>query len=71
MSSSPDKAEAGKAAAGANTVELIAVSFSSAIGGVLVNLGAPDMAHSARYLLFGFAAVALVGCVTARRARTA
>jgi MFS family permease len=67
MSSSPDKAEAGKAAAGANTVELIAVAFSSAIGGVLVNLGAPDMADSARYLLFGFAAVALAGWLTARR----
>jgi MFS family permease len=68
MGTSPDKAEAGKAAAGANTVELIGVSFSSAIGGVLVNLGAPDMAHSARYLLFGFAAIALIGCVTARKA---
>lgn len=67
MSSTTDKAEAGKAAAGANTVELIAVAFSSAIGGVLVNLGAPDMVHSARYLLFGFAAIALVGCLTARR----
>jgi MFS family permease len=71
MGSSRDKTEAGKAAAGANTVELIAVSFSSAIGGVLVNLGAPDMAHSARYLLFGFAAVAVVGCLTAGRVRTA
>jgi MFS family permease len=67
MSSSPDKAEAGKAAAGANTVELLAVAFSSALGGVLVNLGAPAMADSARYLLFGFAAIALIGCLTARR----
>jgi MFS family permease len=67
MGSTQDKAEAGKAAAGANTVELIAVAFSSAIGGVLVNLGAPDMVLSARYLLFGFAAVALAGCLTARR----
>lgn len=67
MSSSPDKVEAGKAAAGANTVELIAVAFSSAVGGVLVNLGAPDMAHSARYLLLGFAVVAVLGCVSAVR----
>lgn len=67
MGSSPDKTEAGKATAGANTVELIAVAFSSAIGGVLVNLGAPEMAHSARYLLFGFAAIALLGCLTGRR----
>jgi MFS family permease len=67
MSSSQDRNEAGKAAAGANTVELIAVAFSAAIGGVLVNLGAPNMVHSARYLLFGFAAVALLGCLTARR----
>lgn len=71
MSSSPDRAEAGKAAAGANTVELLAVAFSSALGGVLVNLGAPDMADSARYLLFGFAAIALVGCLTAQRASRA
>jgi MFS family permease len=67
MGAGTGKAEAGKAAAGANTVELIGVSFSSAVGGVLVNLGAPDMAHSARYLLFAFAAIALVGCLTARR----
>jgi MFS family permease len=70
MGTSSDKTEAGKAAAGANTVELIGVSFSSAIGGVLVNVGAPDMAHSARYLLFGFAAIALIGCLTARKSAT-
>lgn len=68
MGSTTDRYEAGKAAAGANTVELISLSFASAVGGVLVNLGAPDMSHSARYLLIGFAFIAVVGCLTARNA---
>ncbi len=67
MSSSPDEEEAGKAAAGINTVELMALSFGSALGGVLVNLGAPSMLHSAQYLLFGFAAIAAVGGLFAGR----
>ena len=67
MRSSADPAEAGKAAAGANTVELIALSFGSALGGVLVNLGAPDTSRSAQYLLIGFALVAAAGCLTAGR----
>lgn len=68
MGVSADPAEAGKAAAGANTVELIALSLSSALGGVLLNLGAPSTARSAQYLLLGFAMLAALGCLTARNA---
>jgi MFS family permease len=67
MGSSSDPAEASKAAAGANTVELIALSFGSALGGVLLNLGAPDTSRSAQYLLLGFAVIAALGGLTARR----
>lgn len=41
MESTDDPEEGGKAAAGLNTVELIAMAVGSAIGGVLVNHGAP------------------------------
>ncbi|SDU40725.1 hypothetical protein [Jiangella alkaliphila] len=68
MGSSPDPAEAGKASAGVNTVELIGLSIGSAVGGLLLNLGAPSMLASARYLLFGLAATALVGVLVALRA---
>lgn len=71
MSSSPDPEEAGKAAAGVNTVELIGLALASAIGGVLVNLGLPSHADSARYLLLGFAVIAALGCLTAYRAERA
>jgi MFS family permease len=68
MGVSDDPAEAGKASAGANTVELIALAFSSALGGVLVNLGAPSTTRSAQLLFFGFAVVAVLGCLTAANA---
>ncbi|MEV4198550.1 MFS transporter [Micromonospora globbae] len=71
MGVSDDPAEAGKASAGANTVELIALSFSSALGGVLMNLGAPSTTRSAQLLLLGFAIIAVLGCLTARNARDA
>ncbi|NUS73022.1 MAG: MFS transporter [Corynebacteriales bacterium] len=71
MKSSTDPEEAGKASAGVNTVELIALAFASALGGVLVNLGAPSMVNSAKYLLLGFAVVAAIGCLTAFRAERA
>jgi hypothetical protein len=67
MGSTPDEDEAGRATAGINTVELMALSFGSAVGGVLVNLGAPSMLDSARYLLYGFAAIALLGGLFAHR----
>jgi MFS family permease len=68
MGSSPDPAEASKASAGVNTVELIGLSIGSAVGGLLLNLGAPSMLASARYLLFGLAATALAGVLVAIRA---
>lgn len=68
MGNSPDPAEAGKASAGVNTVELIGLSIGSAAGGLLLNLGAPSMLASARYLLFGLVATALVGVFVALRA---
>ncbi|WP_053206673.1 MFS transporter [Jiangella muralis] len=68
MGSSADPAEAGKASAGVNTVELIGLAIGSAVGGLLLNLGAPSMLVSARYLLFGLAAAGVVGVVVALRA---
>nr|WP_042194007.1 MFS transporter [Kibdelosporangium sp. MJ126-NF4]CEL21017.1 Multidrug resistance protein B [Kibdelosporangium sp. MJ126-NF4]CTQ95469.1 Multidrug resistance protein B [Kibdelosporangium sp. MJ126-NF4] len=67
MSSTSDPAEAGKASAGINTVELIGLAFGSALGGLLVNLGAPDMQRSAQFLLFGLALIAVLGVFVARR----
>ena len=67
MQSTPDQVEAGKATAGINTVETIGLAFGSAFGGLMVNLGAPAMVHSAQLLLFGLAAVAVIGAIIARR----
>jgi hypothetical protein len=68
MGSTDDEEEAAKASAGINTVLIIANAFSVALAGVLVNLGAPSLVTSAHYLLFGFAAVVLLGVVPARLA---
>jgi MFS family permease len=67
MHTTPDPVEAGKASAGINTVETIGLAFGSAFGGLMVNLGAPEMVRSAQLLLFGLAAVAIVGTIIARR----
>lgn len=67
MGSTKDPVEAGKASAGINTVELLGLSFGSAIGGLLVNLGAPAMLRSAQLLLFGLALIAVIGVFVARR----
>ncbi|ALG07000.1 MFS transporter [Kibdelosporangium phytohabitans] len=67
MGSTSDPVEAGKASAGINTVELIGLSFGSALGGLLVNLGAPSMERSAQFLLFGLAVIAVIGVFVARR----
>ncbi|GAA1984454.1 MFS transporter [Catenulispora subtropica] len=61
MSSIEDAAEATKAAAGLNVVQVIAGTFGSALGGVLVNVGAPSDQDSARLLYGGLAVLALVG----------
>ncbi|MFC0451351.1 MFS transporter [Rhodococcus jostii] len=68
MRSSDDEQEGAKAAAGLNTVELIAMAVGSAIAGVLVNLGAPSILTSARLLFLGLGVIATVGVYTAYRA---
>ncbi|MFC9552358.1 MFS transporter [Rhodococcus sp. NPDC056960] len=68
MRSSDDEQEGAKAAAGLNTVELIAMAVGSAIAGVLVNLGAPSPLTSARLLFLGLGVIAAVGVYPACRA---
>ncbi|MCL2533346.1 MAG: MFS transporter [Nocardiaceae bacterium] len=62
---SPD--EGPRAAAGVNTVQLIANAFGTALAGVLIDLGGSEL-RSAQRLLFVFAATALVGAALAWRA---
>ncbi|RPA10189.1 MFS transporter [Gordonia sp. OPL2] len=71
MTITTDDAEAARASAGVNTVQMVANTFGSAIAGLLVSVGAivgadgdPDVV-SARFLAFGFAALAAVGVATA------
>ncbi len=59
--------EGPRAAAGVNTVQLIANAFGTALAGVLVNLGGSEL-RSAQRLVFVFAAAALAGAVLAWRA---
>jgi MFS family permease len=66
LGSADGEEEGAKAAAGINTVFIIASAFSAALAGVLVNLGSPSMVTSAHYLLFGFAIVAALGVLPAR-----
>lgn len=63
MSSTDDEEEGRKAAAGISTTQLIANAVASALAGILVNLGAPSVVDSARYMAFGIAAVALLGAI--------
>ncbi|WP_336792677.1 MFS transporter [Gordonia malaquae] len=65
MRVSTDDAEAAQASAGLNTSQLIANAFGSALAGVLVSLGGPDIVDSARLLSFGFAVLAVLGVVVA------
>lgn len=65
MASTPDPEESEKAAAGINTVQLIANTFGSAIAGVLVAIGGPETLGSARTLGVGYAALAGLGIVIA------
>ncbi|WBQ06928.1 MFS transporter [Kribbella sp. CA-293567] len=67
FSSVGDEEEASKASAGINTVFLMASAFSAALAGVLVKLGEPSVLSSARWLLFVFAAAALIGAFPAWR----
>jgi MFS family permease len=63
-----DEEEAAKAAAGINTVLIIASAFSAAAAGVLVNLGAPNTVTSAHYLMAGFALASALGVLPAAAA---
>ncbi|KZB79927.1 MFS transporter [Amycolatopsis regifaucium] len=67
MTSAPAD-EAGKAAGAIATVLTMSTAFGATIAGLLVNLGGPSVVMSARWLLFGFAAISAVGLFTARRA---
>lgn len=67
MTCTDDPHEATKAAAGLNVVQVSSSSFGSAIGGVLVNVGAPSDEHSARLLYGGLAVLALVGVAAGAR----
>lgn len=71
MTITPDDAEAARASAGINTVQMVANTFGSALAGLLVAVGATlgsgadDHIASARTLSFGFAAVAALGIFAA------
>ncbi|MFI7469877.1 hypothetical protein [Nonomuraea sp. NPDC049646] len=68
LTGTPDPAEGGRAAAAIATVTSLSVAFGTAVAGILVNLGAASMLDSARYVLFGFAALCATGALTAHRA---
>ncbi|MFJ3902125.1 MFS transporter [Streptomyces sp. NPDC090025] len=65
MSSASTEEEGRQAAAGISTSQLIANAVASALAGILVNLGSPDMVRAAQYMAFGIALVALLGAVAA------
>ncbi|MFC3455144.1 MFS transporter [Amycolatopsis speibonae] len=67
MTSAPD-GEGGKAAAAIATILTMSTAFGAAVAGLLVNLGGSSVVTSARWLLFGFAAISALGLLTARRA---
>lgn len=75
MASTDDEADAGKASAGVNTVQLISNTFGSALAGLLVAIGGPSLVGSAQLLTLGFAGIAAVGVLfgvaAARRERAA
>lgn len=68
MASTADKQEGEKAAAAIATVLTMSTAFGAAFAGLLVNVGGPSLVSSARWLLFGFAAVSALGVPTALRA---
>ncbi|MEU7003018.1 MFS transporter [Nonomuraea sp. NPDC046570] len=68
MTSTRDPEEGKQAAAAIATVTTMSTAFGTAVAGVLVNLGGHSMLDSARYLLFGFAAICAIGIITARAA---
>ncbi|MED5799958.1 MFS transporter [Gordonia sp. Z-3] len=71
MTITRDDTEAARASAGVNTVQMVANTFGSAMAGLLVSVGATvstganPAVTSARFLGFGFAAIAAAGVVAA------
>ncbi|GAA4941924.1 MFS transporter [Actinomycetospora succinea] len=63
-----DENEADKASAAVTTVQMLAVSVGTALGGVALALGGSDPVASARWLFATFAVAAVVGALTARPA---
>jgi len=65
MSSSPDPAEGRKAAAGLATTQTIAFAVTSSLTGCFLAFGDGNPLASARYLVFGVAAITALGIVAA------
>jgi MFS family permease len=63
-----DEGEADKASAAVTTVQMLAVSVGTALGGVGLALGGTDALAGARWLFAVFAVVAVVGALAARPA---
>lgn len=63
-----DEGEADKASAAVTTVQMLAVSVGTALGGAGLALGGADPVASARWLFATFAVVAVLGALTARPA---
>jgi MFS family permease len=64
----PDESEADKASAAVTTVQMLATSVGTALGGASLALGGADPLASARWLFATFAVVAVVGALAARPA---
>ncbi|MBF6327339.1 MFS transporter [Nocardia transvalensis] len=67
MTSTADPEEGRTAAAAIATVLTVSTAFGAAVAGLLVNVGGPGMAASARWLLVGFAVIAALAIPTAVR----
>lgn len=65
MSSTDDEADAAKASAGVNTVQLISNTFGSALAGLFVAIGGPSLVGGAQLLTIGFAVIAALGVLAA------
>jgi MFS family permease len=65
---SPDENEADKASAAVTTVQMLATSVGTALGGASLALGGTDPPASARWLFATFAVVAVVGALASRPA---
>ena len=61
----PDESEADKASAAVTTVQMLATSVGTALGGASLALGGADPLASARWLFATFAVVAVVGALAA------